>query len=190
MTIITTELRYFFADSTEPELQRALQSWLKAEGQRTDIYRKFQRSENVGIKWRDGKIEVKSLVKNHENGTPPCQTWEKIALGTFALEGQCIEVKKKRWLHFLNHELEEVNPEIEGNCQVEISKVHVLGKDYWSLCLEVGNLEIEKERLDLLEHVWRNLRARYPRLQKLVRGKTPMSYPEFLLAASKPEDEQ
>ena len=179
MGLITTEIRYFFEEEA-PELRQIRDALkLSAETERTDRYVIMDESATCGVKIREGRFEIKSLIKKHSSRIG--ESWEKLSLEMQASPKpkDQISVKKTRWVAYVNSALEKLDPSTQVNCQVEVSEVELAGSRYWSLCLEAGNGD-EQNRLNLLEAVFSELRSSFDILSSAYAQSRQKSYPQLL----------
>lgn len=181
--MLSTELRFFFTSVLDPSLEKMLvELQLEQQEARTDFYFPFHQSATCGVKWREGRLEVKSLVRDHHMELVTFQTWEKLMLeeveGLSKTEG--VAVEKKRWLIFYNEKMQPVDPSKPPHCQLEISKLKLAGKNYSSLCLEASG-DQEDKRIVLVKNTFQKLLQQYPQVSTLLAKQQPQSYPQFLL---------
>ncbi len=182
MSIITTELRYFRqAGAQLPAPLDALRRYLHYEGERSDHYLAFEQCTTCGVKLREGRLEVKCLLNNHQEPLAGIQSWEKLLLENPPEVESTLTVHKKRWLKFFDQNLHAVKPEGNRHCQVEISELRLGNTLFHSFCLEAAAPQ-EWERLHLLHQVYQHLLANCAGLHELLADLRPSSYPEFLLA--------
>jgi len=126
------------------------QKQARQEPARTDTYLRFPHARTVGVKMREGRLEVKALIRPAEKtfrlsafpDEQHLESWEKWSLAHESLEPllhhwaraqpyQWLEVGKRRWLF-------DGLPEDAGEARVqcELSQLEVQKKRYWSLSLE------------------------------------------------------
>lgn len=182
--MLSTELRFFFKSVLNPSLEKMLvELQLEEQEVRTDFYFPFHQSATCGVKWREGRLEVKSLVRDHHMDLATFQSWEKLMLEEVEdlSKMQGVPVEKKRWLIFYNEKMQPVDPSKPPHCQLEISKLKLAGKNYSSLCLEASG-DKEDERIVLVNKTLQNLRQQYPEVSTLLDKQKPQSYPQFLLS--------
>lgn len=138
---------------------------------RDDLYLDFPETLTAGIKFREGRFEIKLLSGNAgtlswpQEPDIPVERWVKWSAPLHELfpQGssmqQWISVTKKRWLRkFIveGQELAEVEPEnkFESGCQVEISEIRCRAIDFWSFNLEAFGPDC----YSILQQVWEKLR--------------------------------
>ncbi len=181
------------------ELPRALvglwtQMQARREPARTDTYLLFPHARTVGVKKREGKLEVKALIQPKERAfrlsafpdEQHLESWEKWSLEQVHLEPlldqwasarprQWLGVEKRRWLFYLS--AEEDGP---ARVQCELSELEVEKQVHWSLSLEAFPLGP-----DAFQAALRAARLVVePALQRLPASLTAalhiMSYPHWL----------
>ncbi len=127
-----------------------MQKQARREPARTDTYLLFPHARTVGVKMREGKLEVKALIQPKERtfrlsaflDEQHLESWEKWSLEQAHLEPlldqwagvrprQWLEVEKCRWLFYLS--AEEDGP---ARVQCELSELEVEKQIHWSLSLE------------------------------------------------------
>ena len=158
---VTTEVRWFFEGPLPPRVL----AWFQRVGQkpqeqtpRVDYYLDLGEQGDLGIKLREGRIEIKQREAHHgavQLGPQVAgimERWRKWSWsrGDSELEPAqhwmsppaWVGVRKKRWLLVYQTGFEDGvsrAPEgsvIEQGCQVELSRIQTQGQSNWSLSLE------------------------------------------------------
>lgn len=152
---LSSEIRWFFEGSI-PDLVK--DNFLRKDRyvfqNREDVYKKFLKTSNTGVKIRDGKFEIKPLVKEseifkiNEEASGNVEIWEKwssphvpINFNDSDNENQWLKVRKQRYLrkyHLVDHQILEINPEEEltAGCNFELTSLNTHNKDYWTMSFE------------------------------------------------------
>lgn len=183
--MITTEIRYFFEGPINLPLRKIIdQLPLTYQGLRVDNYLPSEQISLTSLKWREERLELKSLVEKQLVGGYLLEDWEKREVGNLAPDtSKWWKVVKKRWLCFFNpemHILSEASGENYG--QLELSEVFLFKKQYHSINLEVmGNAHQIRQvlLLKILQHIAND----FPEFPLKLQGIPPQSYPSFLLSA-------
>lgn len=195
-TIITAEVRWFWRGKPSEELIRDFftgpyAAELGFSEPRTDDYFIFDRASTVGLKQREGKLELKALVEDAKGkiSMPDFQIWEKRSVmeessldESLKFEEGWLSVTKARLLRRfkqIDDAVREVAPEqISGtNCQLEISAITCKDQDYWSYCLECYAEDGLPEKY--FEIFYRHLSGNRL-VPKATEESEPQSYPVFL----------
>ncbi|MDT7827595.1 hypothetical protein RQM65_02810 [Pricia sp. S334] len=181
--IKTKEVRWFFKED-----KKAIRSWFESQGmdlfhQREDLYLQLD-SENVGVKLREGLVEIKHRVGNRARGQLICdksgyfEKYIKWSLNadehdpTVAeiLQGDMerwVSVNKARWAVLIvenNGELEQRPLTYEADCgyQIEYTKVHVYDCEWYTFGVEwFGNRLLEPDTAmmsDIIEDTTLNMK--------------------------------
>ena len=152
----TAEVRWFIEGPVPPEAKR----WFEAVAgtprleERTDRYVCPASPDGLGVKWREGKLEVKRLreivgpARFHPRVAGRVEAWRKWSFPlTDAAElaepaGDWIEVEKRRRVRYFSAAPgEEIRPLEDGErtahaCGLELGEVQVGEAVWWSVCLE------------------------------------------------------
>jgi hypothetical protein len=154
----SAEIRWFFDEQLPHDVDRwfCSEALCHSEDPRTDAYLRLPGCESVGIKLREGNLEVKALCGssrdvafgNDVGGIT--STWVKWSLkdplvlefGRVACAGaDPIEVEKTRRL--LKYSLDDGDPvpiaadcRPRSGCNVELTKIEILKRPWWSFALE------------------------------------------------------
>jgi len=177
--MITTEIRYFRHNPFDPlhSFRQIKDSFELAEQDaRTDRYAQLEASTLVGIKLREGALEVKSLVKSFRKNDYRIQQWEKISVGDSSQFNSFTDVTKKRWLAFFDIDGKPCDLNERGQCQLELSEVKVNDKKYLSICLESSGEDQHQSLFSLLHKL-----EKHAAFQKFMANAEAKSYPEFLI---------
>lgn len=156
----SAEVRWFFEGAVPDELERWFTrgSLVSRAAPREDHYLTFPAPLGLGLKLREGRLEIKSLVKTlgphtfTEDVAGTVQVWEKQAHGESAVAEferlrasaphLWITTGKERTLRRFSLEgrtLTEVSADgafPPNGCNVELTKIRVNGLDYWSFACE------------------------------------------------------
>jgi hypothetical protein len=171
----SAEVRWFFEGSLLPGVNEwfSVGHLLSKSESRDDQYLVFPASTSVGVKFRDGNLEIKPLVKTLGVREFPAsvaghvQVWEKWSYGDkeskpLLLQLQqmltkdtkvWITVKKERRLRKYSMDTDkvlEVNPELRprNGCNVELTKINLNGLSYWSVSLGVPEVNMRPQDTD------------------------------------------
>lgn len=195
------EVRWFYGGS----IPRDVLSWFDLEREksaqqtpRTDYYLRLAHEDSLGIKLREGKLELKQrqrqngVIHFHERVAGIVEHWCKWGFGLAELDPDLcdlsaatpawIGVYKERILR--KYQITEAgkamvaDPEayLEQGCHLELTHIHIEEKQGWSLGLEAfGNPQsLEKVLLITARHVF--LDEAVPTLQ----SEDSCGYPEWL----------
>jgi hypothetical protein len=160
LVLETAEVRWFF-EGTTPSALRAwflgLDGDLNAEAPRTDHYLLIQQTDALGIKFREGRIEVKQRSRSPERSafgqdqSGSLEHWRKWGFPLASVgEHQAsletldawIAVTKTRWVRDyrigpLGTLLPLERPDLSiAACSVELADVQALDTDAWTLAFE------------------------------------------------------
>ncbi len=158
MNYTTAEIRWFYKGAVPEHINKwylPVKSNPEQKPERTDLYL-LNNSDNLGIKIREGRIELKQQLKRYPSvqfgptigGQPGL--WRK---WVFNLTKQNIfsEMdKEKEWLpvakkrQLARFEITEQNTILpvstsklcDNGCEVELSAIFVKGQQWWSICFE------------------------------------------------------
>jgi hypothetical protein len=190
---LTAELRWFVNGRIPLEPKKFIQSHkpeLWTSESRTDEYIVFPNSKSVGIKLREGNLEIKSWVgelgsvqvggsdyriHSWEKLSVPVQGWSSDELETISAD------KARRVTRFVSGKsgIKQYSPEKEvpEGCDVEISEVEINGQSFWSLCFE--SFGPKSGLLTVLGSIASEV---FPEVDKgsTLNSRKPQSYPEFL----------
>lgn len=147
MLLITAELRWFFRG----RLPQKVGHWFQAEstptfeGSREDLYFNLMEGDALGVKAREGKLEIKHRTEDlglktlSENISGHLEKWAKWSfeiaeeeinfLKTSISKDSWISVKKSRWLK--RYEA----------CNVELTEIEVDLQNWWTLGFEAFGKE-------------------------------------------------
>lgn len=160
------EVRWFYAGMV-PE---AVLEWYQlGEGEpekqtgRVDYYLRLGGRDSLGIKLREGRIEVKrrhrkhGILRFHERAAGLVEHWRKWSFELAPAEGDLshslmpisswLGVHKERQLRKYRVAGDDSLVSVpageypERGCSVELSILHVEGQDWWSLCFEAFGSE-------------------------------------------------
>lgn len=154
----TTEVRWFFYGTIPPHVDL----WFgevgcdPAEGERTDHYLGMPDVDTVGVKWREGRLEVKRRQADLGEVAFAAEVvgrlgrWHKWIFGLDDVEvlealrtaSDWIAVAKSRRLHAYAADeagrVHNVSPEIvpRSGCELEVGTVKIGGKTWWTVAFE------------------------------------------------------
>lgn len=188
--MLSTELRYFFRTSLQPLLEQIIDGLgMEEQSERTDYYFPFERGATCSVKWREGRLEVKSWVQDHQLQQAVLQSWEKVIIpGVENIDtAEALAISKKRWLIFFDEHLQVCSEQDLPHCQVEVSLVETGPVKCSSLCLEASGNH-QRSRLQLLRRTHQYLLDHYSGLQHALAPHCNMSYPQFLHRVAEEED--
>lgn len=171
----STEVRWFFNES----LPEAVSDWFDLfdpviQPPRTDYYLKNTDNARMGIKLREGQIQIKCLVAKkgvqyYANAVGKVSQYEKWSFPVVSNEEWSalvarpdvwIPTKKERKM--LRYTLGggfpdriEMDERIQEGCEVELSKIELIDKTYWSLAFEAfgpsAEMNLEKTTREIFE---------------------------------------
>ena len=177
----TVEVRWFYRGQVPLEVEAWFQQSagrVERHPCREDHYLRLTDTPGLGIKLREGRIEVKqrvrkhSVVHFHERVTGIMEHWRKWsfqlaearrALLSIAVPTTSwIPVRKERMLRTYRLTVEEFvvpvsTPEpFRQGCEMELTGVHVAEQDWWTLAFEAfGEESVLQEQLELVaRHVF------------------------------------
>jgi len=106
-TVTTAEIRWF----VKGDIPKTVHSWFKKhtgiyeeQPERTDVYLDIKDSGNLGIKFREGRFEVKQLINELDILTLPPQVtgkaelWKKWSFNSAESELPHADIKKGEWI--------------------------------------------------------------------------------------------
>ena len=176
----TVEVRWF----QQGQVDSGVQAWFhrvadhaQEQSPRVDYYLQKASAGNVGIKLREGMVEIKERchqsgqIQFHPHVHGVVESWRKwsfpypenLAIGqSDAFHQSWISVKKERWLCIFQingGEIEAVPPssrELTGGCGIELTQVEAKGELWSSVELEAfGPAEQNYDRLiATAEHIF------------------------------------
>ena len=198
----TAEVRWFFEGPVPDEIERwfCRGDLLSQAAPREDHYLLFPASLGLNVKLREGRLEIKSLVKAlgartlATDITGHVQMWEKRSGGDAALREferlrtsaphLWIAVKKERLLRKFSLDGGSIKEAAAGKvflsegCTVELTRIAVDGKAHWSFAFEAYGdpSRVEESLMRVASHVLSDKR----RLQGAFSPANSHSYPEWL----------
>lgn len=165
----SSEIRWFFSG----EIPNEVENWFIGITKNLnhdlidDNYLKFSGSSNVGVKYRNGNLEIKPLIKDlgefiiNEKATGKIEIWEKwsepVEASTFKFGPEWIWVRKERKLKKFIIKADEIHEakrgmEISVGCNLELTRINYKdNKLSWSLAFEA--FEKKGTGLDILKKV-------------------------------------
>ncbi|MBL6447392.1 hypothetical protein JMN32_13820 [Fulvivirga sp. 29W222] len=171
----STEVRWFF----EGALPKAMSDWFNFfepffQAPRTDYYLSNTDQARMGIKLREGQIQIKCLTAEmgeeyYANATGKVARYEKWNFpvvsneewGTLVARPEVwLPVKKERKM--LRFTLGGGFPDrvdkdeiVENGCEVELSEIEIIDKTFWSLAFEafgsLADMNLQKTTHDIFE---------------------------------------
>ena len=213
---MSAEVRWFF----EGPVPDAIEQWFGRSDSactaspREDHYVMFPASLGLNVKLREGRLEVKSLVKVLGARTFSAdvagnvQVWEKWSGGDAAVKeferlrtstpDLWIAVTKQRTLRKFSpddgsiREVQAGEVFLQEGCNVELTRITAVGSSYWSLAFEAYGdpSRVEASLLAVAEHVFSDSHRPRPS-KKSAFSADPFSaanshsYPEWLARLSK-----
>ena len=198
----TAEVRWFFEGPVPDEIEEWFGHYRLAltADPREDLYLLFPASLGLNIKLREGRLEIKSLVKalGARNFTTDAaghvQMWEKrfgedVALTEFerlltSTPDLWIAVGKERTLRTFSldgnstKEVDAGKVFLPEGCNVELTKITVNGSAYWSFALEAYGDPSRIE--DSLHRVADRVLSDKRRPHGIFSAANSHSYPEWL----------
>ncbi len=205
--LTSVEVRWFFEGVVPGEIER----WFARGGlastatPREDHYLLFPASLGLNVKLREGRLEIKSLVKAlGARSLPPdtagnVQMWEKRSGEDAALKEferlrssaphLWIAVRKERTLRKFSRdggsikEVAAARTFLSEGCNVELTKIAVNGAEYWSFALEAYGdpSRVEESLMRVAAHVLSDKRRPHGAFS----AANSHSYPEWLERFSK-----
>lgn len=153
----TKEIRWFFEGENKHVLNWFDNRQKNVFDKRKDFYLHLK-NDDIGVKLRDGNIEIKHRVRERARGclypevTGYFENWVKWSFGaedkdplyTQVLNGnhgQWIEITKERFAVVVTEEngkriIDSQLQDVEYGCQIEYTKVHLLGGEWHTFGLE------------------------------------------------------
>jgi hypothetical protein len=177
----TVEVRWFYRGQVPLEVEAWFHQGagrVEIHASREDHYLRLRDTYELGIKLRQGQIEIKQrvlrpgLVRFHERVSGIVEHWRKwsfqlaepyTALSSIAVPtASWIPVRKERMLRTYRLTIDtgvvpvsssQSSPE---GCELELSKVHVVEQDWWTLAFEAfGEESVLQEQLErVARHVF------------------------------------
>ena len=188
-----------FGRGAKPEalLANFLVSGARREPDRTDTYFVFPHAQTVGVKLREGMLEIKAfvregpLVQMGAYGQAPLEYWEKSSWSDPILVERAArlwerrvhkmrQVTKKRWIHTLQAPSGDASE--PSCCQLELAELSVSGKAFWTIGVEGYPAKPETE--DLVREVFQRKFPEWKRLFPEESNVVLASYPGWLQALS------
>lgn len=181
--MITTEIRFFTRLPKQEHLSKILAALpLSSAEERVDHYLKLEASAMASLKWRQGGLELKSKIGNSEDH-PELEVWEKQRIedeGKHEYPPHTVAVTKKRWLLYYDEDLNRITPAQSLQCQLEFSKLSIMGHSWLSLSLEASGSSTSQQAGLLIK-----VKDSLPQvIMQAFDLSHPLSYPEFLLKYS------
>lgn len=160
------EVRWFYRGTVPAEVAEWFHSGTsqpEVQSPRVDYYLCLREIDSLGIKLREGRLEVKRRHRQHglrhfcEQASGVVEHWRKWSFGLSMGEGELSDslmpssswmgVQKERQIRKYrvveDDRLVPVPAEEypERGCSVELSTLYVEGQDWWSLCFEASGDE-------------------------------------------------
>jgi hypothetical protein len=197
MLIPSAEVRWFFVGSLQEAVLDAFGG--REEAPRCDRYVVLPGVESVGVKLREGMLEVKALQGAVEVAGFPgdvsgrCYCWVKWACAADKLDGLTamrdgtpqgwVAVEKVRWVTTYSlapHHADTLRAPTP-TYQVELTRLKLGGARWWTLGVEVvGPMDRVRDDLRLAAHAF--FESKYPALglDAALSAQTSWSYPAWL----------
>jgi hypothetical protein len=159
--IPTTEVRWFHQGSVPPEFVTWFHGgvWRPTEATaRTDYYLHLADGDGLGIKLRQGQLQIKQrhkvhgLVRLHQQAVGKVESWRKWSFGLTRPTDQVtssltpvstwVGVRKQRQLlkwqimHQASFKAVPVDEQPEEGCGLELTRIDVGGQRWWSIGIE------------------------------------------------------
>jgi hypothetical protein len=211
-TSLSAEIRWFI----EGKIPEDVKKWFyasrlkeKEEEERTDTYLIYLRAKSCGVKFRNSKFEIKTLVedlgfrKYGSNVEGKAGIWEKLSIKgelvkTFkqkVTEGEVkwVEVKKQRVIRKYSIDkakVEEVNAILKhppNGCNVELTKIEINEVPHWTFAFDSFSEEYALLKDNLTRTINKLLTEtdcpfidKGPDSNNILSGEKSQSYPDFL----------
>lgn len=195
----TVEVRWFFPGEIPP----AVTTWFISaapysvrEPIRTDYYLNLLNRESVGIKVRQGRLEVKQRQSSigrfqiQEGVTGHLESWRKWGVSLGELRGEPAKEIQNMWLPVIKERRiycytlskgiwqargGKLGIEEQG-CEIELSKINAFNRTWWSFAFEASGAANQNNRL-LIEAAERFLSLGEPPSMPLTHS---YSYPRWI----------
>jgi len=156
-TVSTSEIRWFYDGEIPDEICNWIQNLkgeIESQPPRTDVYLNINDTPNLGIKFREGRFEVKQKMKKlgeftSNNISGKAELWKKWSFvaedGKIPLadiqNGEWVEITKSRKLKkYIISETGEIKEGFDNyqsdGCNLELTKIICKMKSFWTLGLE------------------------------------------------------
>jgi hypothetical protein len=193
--LLTAELRWFVSSRPGPSILGWFGADVPVEPPRIDRYLDLAGSEGVGVKLREGLLEIKARRKEPrelllaEGYAGRLECWAKVgnpAPTDAWLDARWVDVRKERRLRRLTLEGAERPPSSAAGsagegCHFELTELTFGGRSAWTLGLEAYGTESRLE--DAVVHIARDLLAEAPADLEL-RSDSSCGYPAWLARSS------
>lgn len=174
--LTTVEVRWFFQEPLPEDIQNWFQFFEPEDlSPRTDYYLNMKDSAGVGIKLREGNIQIKPkkedvgtrmFLKNVEGNIARHEKW---SFPVTSNEEWAEMIKKPEiWVpvnkirKLIRYTLEGGFPDktgmeeqVDEGCEVELSRVEVLDKPYWSLAFEAHGASAKSNLEKTVQEIFR-----------------------------------
>lgn len=198
-TFKTAEIRWFVVGSIPERIKKRLDlRSFTQQPERVDIYLKTKDSNNTGIKIREERLEIKTLL----NTTGKLVTYKKISgeitlwikIGSYLkkesqslFKGNEIKVRKKRSVLGLQTKKNKIIPflndltNLPSGCMIEVSEITIKTNKYWSINLECWDMNQDPAiaLIDYADFTFNNYLSVFQKNGYLTEQNC-LSYPEFL----------
>lgn len=177
VSIITAEIRWFIKGKIPSNIFDwfiALNNNYVNQPKRTDYYLQLNSSDSLGIKHREGRIEIKQRINQIGNISPGisisgiAEKWQKWSyelkeannnIPDTVLQNNWLPVSKTRIL--INYGITEDNiiaqkgeVTYKNGCLTEITSVKIKNQDWWTMGIEAyGEEKRLKDNLVLISHL-------------------------------------
>lgn len=178
-TVTTAEIRWFVKGNIPKEINDWIQN-LKGEIEyqtpRTDLYLNIKDTPNLGVKFREGRFEVKQkmaelgeLIYGSNSGN--AELWKKWSFEARDEKIQFADIINKEWVEVIkSRKLKKYIVTNEGEikegfdnyqsdgCNLELTEVAIQSSIWWTLGLETyGNEKTLSQNLNAaFQHIFKN----------------------------------
>ncbi len=185
----STEVRWFFAGEVSAAMRAAFVGERGLVGAtRVDVYVRSS-DENLGVKLREGKIEVKTRDAVAPLGggiSGAVETWTKWGWKIDGLPGgresgsSWIEVRKVRYQHkyrWIGDAIEfQIDGPVERGGAIELTELEVRGQHHWTLAAEA--YEHGRDAQNMVEQAAKQMQDRLG--STVLAGARSLGYPAWL----------
>jgi len=199
----TVEIRWFYRGEIPGEIQSWFDQIVDQRTQpiiqtpRTDTYLLEQGNTSLGIKLREGRLEIKQRVREYgqiefsQDVNGIVEGWRKWSfliapeqtnlLSPKILSDTWIDVKKERKLYnfIITHQAVKSSPMPDyssGGCNFELTQIHFWGDTWWSIGLEASGEE--NSNYDRLKIATKNILSLPP--PQSMKAHDSRGYPKWL----------
>jgi len=198
-TFKTAEIRWFIVGFIPEKIKKRLDLRIfKNQPEREDIYLKTDDGKNTGVKIREERLEIKTLLSmtgkhiSYKKISGEIGLWIKIGSllkkeSQSLFKGNEIRVRKKRSILGLQYKKSKIIPyhydliNLASGCMIEVSEIKIMKNNYWSINLECWNTD-EDPAISLVDYASFAFTKYLSVFQKnsYLTDQNCLSYPEFL----------